>query len=496
MSADIQQFVLMPVRGLSARGPTATDSLRNFFFRVESNVAASMRVGRGRWAVKIRVLDSIHEDGAKLVEMPPQSAVELRLEQPGMRLVPVTYFRPAIAPRPAVRSAPRAAATGAALKIKLRVVSGKDGSPIVGAQVIAFTDFANRQGAEATTNSRGEAGLALGSASRKVERLYIYPRVGFWSVLKKNITVTSTTELKVNPVDLSAPDVLRHFYKTSQLGAGAGVKVGVVDSGVDLAHADLQLAGGENTVVGEKPGDFGDNGSGHGTHVAGIVGARGTAPQGMRGIAPGVALYSYRVFGKDNDRASNYSIAKGIDRAVRDGCDLINLSLAGGPPDDLTRAAIEDARSQGSLVIVAAGNDGRQPVSFPASDSLSIAVSALGVKGTFPRGAAEAAEVMSPYGRNRDHFIAAFSNIGVEIDLTGTGVGVVSTFPGGYLPLSGTSMACPAVTGFAAKLLATQPALVAMNREQARSDAIAQMLVGAAKTLGFPAEYEGRGLAW
>jgi subtilisin family serine protease len=60
----------------------------------------------------------------------------------------------------------------------------------------------------------------------------------------------------------------------------------------DLKHPDLSIQGGENTVTGEKPGDFGDNGGGHGTHVAGIIGAHGASGKGIRGVAPGVTLRS------------------------------------------------------------------------------------------------------------------------------------------------------------------------------------------------------------
>jgi subtilisin len=75
------------------------------------------------------------------------------------------------------------------------------------------------------------------------------------------------------------------------------------------------VAGGLNCVTGEKdPNDFGDNGEGHGTHVGGIIAAKGTPPRGFRGLAPGVALRSYRVFGKGTEGASNYDIAKAIDQ--------------------------------------------------------------------------------------------------------------------------------------------------------------------------------------
>src|SRR5262249_49419169 len=160
------------------------------------------------------------------------------------------------------------------------------------------------------------------------------------------------------------------------------------------------------------------NGEGHGTHVGGIIAARGTPPKGIRGLAPAVTLRSYRVFGKGNGNASNFSIAKAIDRAVADRCDVINMSLGGGPQDEATHSAIADARAKGTIVIAATGNDDRGPVSFPGADPLVIAVTALGRKGTFPSGTVETGDVVAPFGTDKKNYIASFSNVGPEVHLT------------------------------------------------------------------------------
>jgi subtilisin family serine protease len=272
------------------------------------------------------------------------------------------------------------------------------------------------------------------------------------------------------------------------------VTVGVGDTGVDTRHPDLVVAGGRNTVVGEKASDYGDNGEMHGTHVAGIVCSRGTPPAGVRGIAPGVALRSYRVFGKGQQQASSYAIIKAIDAAIDDGCDLVNMSLGGGEADEATRAAIEDARMRGTLVVVAAGNGGREPVSFPASDALALAVSAMGRTGTFPAGVPESEYVAPPRGSDRKNFLASFTNVGPEIDLVGPGVAVVSTVPGGHAAMSGTSMACPAVTGAAARILSGRRDVLDLPRGRTRSDAMARILLEAAVRLGFGAVNEGQGM--
>jgi subtilisin len=102
--------------------------------------------------------------------------------------------------------------------------------------------------------------------------------------------------------------------------------------------------------------------------------------------------------------------------------------------------------------------------------------------------------VLSPFGADKKNYIASFSNIGPEIDLTGPGDGIISTFPGGYAVLDGTSMACPAVTGAAARILATHPDILRMGRDQARSDEMAKAVFQRAKALGFGPKFEGHGL--
>ncbi len=500
-----KRYVILPPRGLKTSEGVGQRSLAVSLRSMEIGV----KWGSGGPTIaglspavsaRVTVLDSIHDNGAKLVSMSRETMLELRAAEPGLRIVPEVFYKPMVY-RPAVATKVKKAAkpkipglVTSAPRIVLTVRSMADKSPLQGVRVVAFIDFDQGEGQEGTTDASGAVALDFGKGSQKLERLYAFPNEGFWGALRENLTIKTGAAIELDPVALDVNDCVRDVYGRAALNVGEGVTVGVIDCGIDTTHPDLKVVGGTNTVVGEADTDFGDNGGHHGTHVGGIIAARGKIP----GVAPGVALRSYRVFAKhvdgEEDQASNFAIAKAIDQAAADGCDLINMSLGGGDPDDATRSAIADARAAGTLVIAAAGNDHRGAVSFPASDARTVAVSAMGRVGTFPEGSEPAGDMLDPFGKDGANFVAAFSNVGPEIDVTGPGVGVVSTVPGGYTLMSGTSMACPAITGAAARLLAASPTVLAMPRNEARSDAIAKLLFQAAKTLGFGANFEGHGL--
>src|SRR5262249_48518058 len=232
--SKLQQFVLLPPRGMTTRSTASNPDLTSFLVSlgttdgtVKVRGLAKGRKGRnGGSEIEMRVLDSIHDDGAKLVEMSPNTIADLRAIQPGMRIVPVVYYYPAVAPPPKIET-PVKTARAIITKIILKVVSRTDGKPVAGASVVAFTDFAARAGAQGVTNSNGEVSLSLGGLSKKLQRLYILPKLGFWGLLKKNITVTSGQQLGLRPIDLSFTDSKRFFYGDAPEGAGAGIKVGV-----------------------------------------------------------------------------------------------------------------------------------------------------------------------------------------------------------------------------------------------------------------------------
>src|SRR5262249_24363126 len=123
----------------------------------------------------------------------------------------------------------------------------------------------------------------------------------------------------------------------------------------------------------------------------------------------------------------------------------------------------------------------------------------LGQRGTFPKDSVETGDIAPPFASsNRDRFIAAFSNVGQEVALTGPGVGIVSTVPArDYAVMSGTSMACPAVTGCVASILSQQPNLLGLPRNAARVQAFTKAVLIKALLQGFAPDdpsLEGHGL--
>ena len=212
------------------------------------------------------------------------------------------------------------------------------------------------------------------------------------------------------------------------LTAGAGIKVAVVDTGIDLTHPDLKVYGGYNAI---SPMKSAADDNGHGTHVAGIIAALNNSI-GVVGVGPEISLYSVKVL---NRSGSGYvsDIIEGLDWAIQNGIQVVNMSLGTDSDVQSFHDAIIRARDAGIVLVAAAGNDGAA-VDFP---------------GAYP-------EVVAVAATDVNNAVASWSSRGSEVDLAAPGVSIYSTYKGKtYKTLSGTSMATPHVAGAAALVLTT-----------------------------------------
>ena len=489
-----QNYILLPPIGPSPAA-SATSSAHKFLEDLRTAPAAhSLLEQNADGHPSIAEVIDTSDHGATLVHLSEKSLIELRAQQPGLVIVPEQFYHTQRLQYDISENQATATASTGKGSFELSVVDAKTGNPVSMAKIVAFTDFKLRKGVQGFTDSTGLVRLPTLASPATIEHLLVYPKTGYWSVSLKNIILTTGDKLIVQSISLKKHDARAHFYGDASDELGIGIRVGVVDTGVG-PHPDIKLAGGYNCVLDADITDLSDADE-HGTHVAGIIGARGTMPSGLRGMAPGVSLYAYRVFGVNiKEGASNFAIRKAIYKAIDDQCDLINMSLGGGPPDRAIERAITDAFMNGIVTLVATGNDGRQSVSFPASFSLSIGISAMGRRYTFPRGTADELDLLKPpKGADHRNFVAAFSNIGTDVDYIAPGVAILSTVPGGYTPMSGTSMACPIATGAVVRMLVENPSLLALPRDAGRSEAIIRQLATQANSLGFGATFEGNGL--
>lgn len=489
----LQRYVLLPEAGAIAPEGLQASALAELprVRSTEAPTVAPVEAAEGR---DVRFVDSVGEAGPRLVEVEAETAETINRSEVPLRALPVVEYPLPHEPLGVLEEVVPAAA-GATVSVAC--TDAVTGSGVAGARVVAFTDVAKGEGGEGHTDASGTASLTLPAAA--IERLIVVAPQGYWGTHRSGLAADGPIAIPLTPVDLGFVDCVRHYYGSSKFDVSRGVQVGILDTGIG-PHDHLQVASGINTVTGEPREEFQDP-TGHGTHVAGLVGSKGAPPAGLRGVAPGVALRAYRVFPPDGG-ATNYAILKAMIFAAGDGCDIVNLSLGskpsgpGDPGDPIVEEAVADARNSGMLVIVANGNDGRQPVNFPAAYPLATAVSAMGREGAVPPGALEETRVLRPpAGTDPADFVASFSNVGPQTAATGPGVGVLSTLPGnGFGPMSGTSMAAPVVAGAVASLLSQNPDVFAMARDTARSEAIASLLRDNCTPLGFGPEFEGAGL--
>jgi subtilisin family serine protease len=232
----------------------------------------------------------------------------------------------------------------------------------------------------------------------------------------------------------------------------SAVSVAVIDTGISLTHPDLNVAGGVSYIKGNKNGND-DNG--HGSHVAGTIGARING-SGVQGVAPNARLFAVKVLDRFGS-GSLSAVISGIDwvraNAASQGIKVANMSLGFQGTSAALTTALNNSVAAGVTYVVAAGNSAADAQYFsPANHPAVITVSAIADSDGQCGGGGAAT------GYGADDTFASFSNWGTPIDIAAPGVNILSTYKdGGYATMSGTSMASPHTAGAAALVVASHP---------------------------------------
>jgi subtilisin len=254
--------------------------------------------------------------------------------------------------------------------------------------------------------------------------------------------------------------------------AGAGVRVAVIDTGIDMGHADLPGVDPASSVtcflLGCFPGGRDDNG--HGTFVSGVIGAADNGIDTV-GVGPSITLVSVKVLGADGSGAFSDVIA-GVDHLTglaptAAGVDVANMSLGAScsvctddsadPTVAAFHTAIRSLVAAGTTVVAAAGNDaGDAANAIPASFDEVVTVSAL-ADWDGRSGGDGPTYVVTGMGKVKDDSFAKFSNYGADVDVIAPGLFEVSlALGGGTAEGSGTSFAAPHAAGVAALFVRTR----------------------------------------
>lgn len=360
---------------------------------------------------------------------------------------------------------PMAASAMTAVRFK---VTDKDGKPAQGATVTVY----GAQGfpVHADTDDKGVVELSVGGALDAAQAVYVKPRADFWERVMLRPTIA---EDEPNTVILQRfAETFADFPKKRMVGwgqklmgldqldarfDGAGIKIGIMDSGCDSSHPQLShVTNGVDLVARDGGKGWVDDTMSHGTHCAGIIGARsGDRQGGICGFAPAAEIHALKVF--PSGRISD--LIDALDIAIERQLDVMNMSLGSADPSELVQQKLEMAVASGVACIVAAGNSSG-PVQFPGLLPQSITISAVGQLGQFPADSYHAMTVGAGGPGAEGIFSAKFSCFGPQVRLTAPGVAILSTVPGGgYAAWDGTSMATPHVTGLAALVLAHHPDL-------------------------------------
>ncbi|MET7747620.1 S8 family serine peptidase [Micromonospora sp. NPDC005367] len=318
--------------------------------------------------------------------------------------------------------------------------------------LVAYPENMAAQARSAAVGGSARVRADLPAARALAVRAGLADRVALWSSITRGTQSARTLATGVSHVWLDGKRKVTLDRSVPQIGApaawqagfdGSGVTVGVLDTGIDADHPDFagRLAAVRDFTGGDDPADA----VGHGTHVASTIVGSGAASDGRyRGVAPGAKLLVGKVCATNECQDSD--VIAGMQWAAAQAR-VVSLSLGDTDTpalDPLETAVQELSHRYGTLFVVAAGNEGKpKSVSTPASADDALAVAAVDADD------------------QRAYFSSKGPRVGdnhIKPEISAPGVDIVAAAPGGgYVPMSGTSMATPHVAGAAAILAGQHP---------------------------------------
>jgi subtilisin family serine protease len=389
-------------------------------------------------------------------------------------------------------------------QIRFQVLGAGD-KPLEGAVVSLIGDTVPSQ---APTDAKGEVILDLYTIQdRPARALHVTKPGGYWDMY---LTEPDLADSTTNVVRLrSYTETISGFPEGFSFGwgqrlmgldrmtgfTGAGVKIAIIDSGVDNGHPLLShIRIGRDLSEGADPAAWNNDLVGHGSHCAGIIAARSDNEiTQMRGFAPDAEVHVLKVFpGGRYD-----SLIDALNYCIDQRIDVVNMSLGG---DDTVNPVVEEmmaaAVHSGVACVVAAGNSG-DTVKYPARSPNALAVAAVGDVDEAQPNSWDRSTVRAPYVAADGIFSPTFTCHGPEVAVCAPGVAIISTVPGGsFEAQSGTSMAAPHVTGLAALFLAHHPIFrdVLRERNQARVAGLFSMIRSICVPYPFGVDRTGAGV--
>jgi subtilisin len=362
-------------------------------------------------------------------------------------------------------------------------VIGERDKPLVNATVVLE---GGGLPAQALTDDTGTARLTFfGGSLDEIQMLFIRAPANHWDrVLHAPRLSPGTNTFKLRPLSEFYPG----FPSTRLLGwgqrlmgidpiggrfTGAGVRIGLIDSGCDTAHPLLRhVTQGKDFTAGSTNTSWTQDSASQGTHCAGIINAS-AGDQGIIGCAPQAELHVFKVV--PEGRVSDLLAA--LDECIERELDVIHMSVVTDGFSELVSQKLQEARQKGIVCIAAAGTAGGS-LAFPANLPGGVmAVAAMGKLKEFPADSSHVLNVIPELIGSEDLFSARFSGSGPQIAVGAPGVAIVSAVPGGgYLAADGTAAAAAHVTGFVALVLAHHPLFQSDGMFAARTEQRVQVL--------------------